>query len=51
VELELGEKNYNFTIFSKPNDLTINEFKFPCTSMNPRLIEDVSNLPDVGHCT
>jgi hypothetical protein len=35
VELELGEETTT-SHFSKPNDSTINEFKFPCTSMNPR---------------
>jgi hypothetical protein len=48
VELELGEE-MTTSHFSKPNDFTINEFKFPCTSMNPRPIEDISNSPDVGH--
>ncbi len=50
VELELGEETTT-SHFSKPNGSTKNEFKFPCTSMNPRPREDISNSPDVGHCT
>jgi len=46
----LGKK---LQLHSFPNQMisTINDFKFPCTSMNPRPIEDISNSRDVGHCT